>query len=201
MINIIKRSPLVYIASIILLIAIITSATTFGGTFAWFVRVIDGVDVNGQMGTVKIDITTITPNADNSFTATIENGSDIDILVRVRVIVEPKIPNAGVPEGFIYTPDTHPLLIRGNPDKSAGWVEMVGLDGIFFVYGDIHNEGYELYNPVKPDDELTFTYKVPYGIPGDFTVTLIAEAIQATRNTYNYTTTSTLPGVTSWALN
>ena len=180
------------------MIAMLASATTFGGTFAWFVRVIDGVEVTGQMGTVKIDITTITPNADNSFTATIKNGSDIDILVRVRVIVEPKIPNAGVPEGFIYTPDTPPLLIS----PGAGWVEMDGLDGIFFVYGDVNKKGtYELYTPIAANASIpSFTYRVPYGEPGDFTVTLIAEAIQATRNAYQYTTINR-PGVTNWALN
>jgi len=151
----------------------------FGGTFAWFVKTLNDITITGQMGKVDIELT------DNDGEVIITNNSDIPILLRVRVIVEPDDPSSGVPEGYNGIPG---ILKSGD-----GWVEIILSDGIFFVYGDNTKTGYDLYTPVDVEEAPQFVYKAPEG----YNTTLIAEALQATEKAYKYTTDTD----TSWEVN
>ena len=191
--KIIRRNLLKIIASAMLVTALIVS-TTFGGTYAWFVKQFDPEEAENQMGEVKVGLTA------NATKATITNDSTIDIILRVRVIVEPDIPATGVPKAL--SDSAYLALVNVT---TQGWLKVQSQDGIFFVYSDKTSVAdltgdYKDYKPVEPSKTpITFTYTAP---TTDYTVTFIAEALQATETAYDYTTTTPTPsGVTSWKLN
>ena len=174
----IKKRPLISIIATTLLIVMLCTATTFSGTYAWFVKQAKPVDLTGTMGKVEVSVAETTPG-----TVIVTNNSNIPIIVRVRVIAEVANPITMSP----------PLA----PTPSLGWVSSVAQNGLFFVYGT-SGSSFGGYTTVQPRVSPTFTYEPISGV----TYTFIAEALQATSTAYTYTTAANPPtGVTSWALN
>jgi len=207
---VIKRNRLISIAAAIFLITVLIGFTTFGVTHAWFVketpvkaalgentaqRYANGDEyLTGIMGTIAIDLTG----------NRIINGSDIPIILRVRVIAE--FTGSGIPEEDIdisYLINTH-----GTP-----WEIRDSRHGKFLVYvgnNDFTADGVRTgYGIISPPDSVVSTILLPgitfqYGVK----VTFVAEALQATpkaykytaNNAYNYETGEGIRGVTSWAL-
>jgi hypothetical protein len=183
---IIKRNPLVYIASIVLFIVITTSAMMFSGTYAWFVKTLDDVTIDGEMGTVKVSV------ADDK----IINGSNIEIILRVRVIAEwiAEPGTTGVPPGDIpiNTVITNPGADWEIKGQFLVYKSGTAVTGIPAPYSATEEKFIDLPAIITLLSEDSNNTNVLWKSQ----VTFIVEALQATENAYTYTLTHG----TSWAL-
>jgi hypothetical protein len=211
--NIIKRNPVIYIIIVVSLVVFIASAATFSGTYSWFVKSLKSIDVEGKMGTVDVQVKEAVIDEDeneNYFTftgATVTNtNTDIPIIVRVRVIAEwvqdPDKNATGVPPSdatISIEPDDEEWILY--EDEQEGIFLVYEGDNDFLIGEDKDEEtGYGIVTPDTPSLSLPDIYIKdihPGWIP---TVTLIAEALQATEKAYQYTLDNAgdIAGVTSW---
>ena len=187
-----------------LLTVMLISSTMFSGTYAWFWKTLDGNDDTGQMGYVHVEL----EEDDGEYS--IVNTSAIPIILRVRVIAEWVNGTAGVPPSDIGTG-------IGNLEISDDdWALRTGEDGLFLVY--MGGDGFEDFidntiTTITDDYTILQPAEDPIPLPEinidgerngwNLEITLIAEALQATRKAYEYTIAlenAINPGVTSWAL-
>jgi hypothetical protein len=227
--NKIKRNLLIKTMLIAILVVTFATASTFSGTYAWFVKTMAdntvSTEFDGKMGTVDIEmlqnIVTLTKNdlcdVDNNVwtwktnapfvNGTITNKSDIDILLRVRVIAE--WVEIGSNKGI---PPSTPIVITSS---DIIFVKETGLGGTFLVYNPDASFNAK-YSKLAPASSLAAGNPVSFGFTigeiapalldnWNIRFTFIAEALQATDNAYAYTNNPTnytgpVP-VTSWALN
>ena len=192
--NVLKKLPLVRIAVCALVIGVIVSVASFGGTYAWFAGLLEG-DVTGtpQMGTVAIEL-----EEKGGFSYEIINNSNVDILLRVFVAVE-WVDQEGNYEFSAFE------LSQGN--ITGNWELKKEINGDFLVYtgGDpFESTGYHRLKSPEAGGESTIDLTFNWTGEGSSrpVVSLIAEAIQADGGAYQYTVDNggKEPGVTSWKL-
>jgi len=171
--NMIKKIPLIKAISASLVILII-SVSAIGATYAWFVKNIsDENAASGEMGKVDIKF-----KEENTGYWSIENTGTIDIIVRVRVILEQDTNS--IPSGS--SEDSYYNLLSVNVVNQNNWTKIKGnyAGGIFLIYGSGADfEGYEKVAPGK-------TIYLSCTTHSDYKVTIVPEALQATKNAYDY---------------
>jgi hypothetical protein len=186
--KLLKKLPIVRIAACVLMISIVTSVALFSGTHAWFVDE-ETIKIDGQMGAVSVTL-----DENNMIT----NDSSIDILLRVRVIVEWK------KDGQYILGTPAPASITQSI-VGSNWKPAKGIDGgDFLIYQAEGSEkfGDTGYYTIKPNPmPFSINYTPPSASGYTAEVSFIVEALQATQTAYDYTVeNASTPGVTSWEL-
>jgi hypothetical protein len=176
--SLIKRNPMLVCVLFLLITFMLTASMEFSGSYAWFVVKAEYGDDFGppviMMGKVSINKDAKTGSG------SITNDSNIPIILRARVIIEP-------PENMKYN-DFQNLLAAAN----FGQLWNMAYDdeeGLFINYkrnfGDyatVSKPTFDDFDKIQP--EQTITMPEPSGLDG-CTISYIFETIQATPRAYN----------------
>jgi hypothetical protein len=201
--RIFKRNPIIYTIIVVSLVIFIASAATFSGTYSWFVKTAKlDANLTGTMGNVEVRIEERKVGTRPAYYE-LYNDSDIDIILRIRVITEWTLngeyqmdPPAGMPK----------LQLANELQLSSNWTLYDDVEGgTFLVYSgknDFYGTGYGKLEPnTRPPIRIPNISLIPAIDAWKVELTFIAEALQATDKAYNYTITNDIdPGVTSWDL-